>query len=158
MMDCGFKNQEGWFRYRAAAIIVENGCVLMAHNELVPYYYSVGGGVHLHETTEDAVQREVLEETGVTYNIEHLAFIHENFFMDETIAQGVPCHEITLYYLMKPNGSMMINSNSYTMGVKENMAWLPIHQLEKEFIYPTFFKEWLTKLPDHVVHIVTRQY
>jgi hypothetical protein len=56
-MDCGFTNEEGWFRFRAAAIIIEDGCVLMANNELAPYYYSVGGGVHLHETAEEAVKR-----------------------------------------------------------------------------------------------------
>lgn len=32
------------------------------------------------ETAEDAVKREVLEETGVAYEADRLAFIHENFF------------------------------------------------------------------------------
>ena len=32
------------------------------------------------ETAEDAVVREVFEETGVKYEIDHLAVIHENFF------------------------------------------------------------------------------
>ena len=72
-MDCGFKKENGWFRYRAAAIIVENGRVLFAKNELDNYYYSIGGGVHLGEKAEDAVKREVLEETGVEYEVKRLA-------------------------------------------------------------------------------------
>lgn len=32
------------------------------------------------ETAEDAVVREVYEETGVRYEIDRLAVIHENFF------------------------------------------------------------------------------
>jgi len=48
-MDCGFTNGDRWFRYRAAAIIIEDGEVLFAKNELESYYYSVGGGVHLGE-------------------------------------------------------------------------------------------------------------
>lgn len=32
------------------------------------------------ETAEDAVRREVREETGVDYEIERLAVVHENFF------------------------------------------------------------------------------
>ena len=40
-------------------------CVLFAGNELEDYYYSIGGGVHMGETAEDAVKREVFEETGV---------------------------------------------------------------------------------------------
>ena len=54
-MDCGFENGDGWFRYRAAAIIIEDGCVLFAKNELDSYYYSIGGGVHLGEKAEDAL-------------------------------------------------------------------------------------------------------
>jgi hypothetical protein len=45
--DCGFTQDNKWFRYRAAAIIVENGCVLFAGNEKDDYYYSIGGAVHM---------------------------------------------------------------------------------------------------------------
>ena len=31
--DCGFTKGNNWFRYRAAAIIVENDCALVAGNE-----------------------------------------------------------------------------------------------------------------------------
>ena len=31
--NCGFTQDNKWFRYRAAAIIVENDCVLFAGNE-----------------------------------------------------------------------------------------------------------------------------
>ena len=44
MPDCGFVNGKGWFRYRAAAIIIEDGCVLFAGNDRDDYLYSVGGG------------------------------------------------------------------------------------------------------------------
>ena len=65
--DCGFTKENNWFRYRAAAIIVEDGCILFAGNDVDDYYYSVGGGVHVNETAEEAVVREVFEETGVEY-------------------------------------------------------------------------------------------
>ena len=55
MHDCGFTKENLWFRYRAAAIIVENDCVLFACNELDDYLYSIGGGVHVGETAEAAV-------------------------------------------------------------------------------------------------------
>ncbi|WP_408645493.1 NUDIX domain-containing protein [[Clostridium] fimetarium] len=59
---------------------MENDSVLLASNEASDYFYSVGGGVHLGETSEEAVIREVFEETGVNYEIDRLVFIHENFF------------------------------------------------------------------------------
>ena len=76
------------------------------------------------ETAEDAVKREVYEETGVAYEIDHLAVIHENFF----------------------------NENQ---GVKENMYWLPIDELDKYKAFPTFMKEYLQKEHIGVEHIVT---
>ena len=80
MCDCGFTKENNRFRYRAVAIIVENDCVLFACNEKEDYFYSIGGGVHHGETAEDAVRREVFEETGVHYEVDHLAVIHENLF------------------------------------------------------------------------------
>lgn len=157
MFDCGFTKENKWFRYRAAAIIVEEGCVLFAGNELDDYFYSIGGGVHLGERAEEAVVREVFEETGVQYEIDRLAFIHENFFNDNTGAlKGLDCHEITLFFLMKPRGTKELHSNSYnTFGVKEEMHWIPIEDLDKYVAYPLFLKDYLSREHDGIEHIVT---
>ncbi len=149
--DCGFTIENNWFRYRAAAIIIENDCVLFAGNEKNEYLYSIGGAVHTNEKSEDAVIREVLEETGVHYEIDRLAVIHENFFEEN----GLLCHEIAFYYLMKSRGITELNSNSYTQGVKETMNWVPISSLDKYIAYPTFLKEYLQKRPNEIVHIVS---
>lgn len=154
-MDCGFTNAEGCFRYRAAAIIIEDGCVLMAKSERDPYYYSVGGGVHLHETAEDAVQREVLEETGAEYQVERLAFVHENFFKGPGNEDS---HEISLYFLMKPRGTQKLHDSGFTQGYREHMCWLPMERLNEYEAYPTFFKDKLKHLSSSVEHIVTREY
>lgn len=58
----------------------EENSVLVATNDACDFYYSIGGGVHLDESAEEAVHREVLEETGLPYEIDRLAFVHENFF------------------------------------------------------------------------------
>ena len=78
--DCCFTHEENWFRYRAGAIILEENSVLVATNDACDFCYSIGGGVHLDENAEEAVRREVLEETGLPYEIDRLAFVHENFF------------------------------------------------------------------------------
>jgi len=152
--DCSFTQDDNRFRYRAAAIIVENDCVLFAGNELVDYYYSIGGGVPIDEISEDAVKREVFEETGVFYEIERLAVIHENFFDGDN---GSRWHEVALYYLMKSRGTQELNSKSYTMGVKENMKWIPINDLDKYKAFPSFMKEYLRNEHKGIEHIVTRE-
>lgn len=154
--DCGFRKGNKWFRFRAAAIIVEDNCVLFAGNDIEDYYYSIGGGVHLGETSEEAVKREVFEETGVDYEVDRLAVIHENFFVGSSDLKGVDCHEIAFYYIMKPKGNKSLNSQSFAKsGVKESMHWIPIVELEKYNAYPSFMKEYLRSDYIGVRHIIT---
>ena len=155
--DCGFQKENNWFRYRAAAIIVEDGCVLFAGNANEDYLYSIGGGVHMNEKAEDAVRREVFEETGVHYEVERLAVIHENFFDGHGGSlDGLHCHEVAMYYLMKPRGTQKLHSDSYTYGgVKEEMHWIPIENLDKYKAFPTFLKDYLSGSQEGILHIVT---
>lgn len=156
MIDCGFTKQNKWFRYRAAAIIIENECVLFASNQNDDYLYSVGGAVHMGETAHDAVLREVFEETGVYYEIDHLAIIHENFFNGNATLKGLDCHEISFYFLMKPRETQELHSNSFSsFGVKEKMLWIPIKDLEKYKAYPSFLKEYLSAEHCGIEHIIT---
>ncbi|MDF2506072.1 NUDIX domain-containing protein [Clostridium sp.] len=140
-LDCCFTRNNNWFRYRV---------------ETSDYYYSVGGGVHLGETAEDAVLREVYEETGVRYEIERLAFIHENFFTNGGMFEGLECHEISLYFLMKSRGTQELNSNSYCLEGKEFMNWIPISELKNLKAFPTFFVDKLTNMTNKIEHIVTK--
>lgn len=63
-MDCTFKTKEGKFNFRVAAIIKNGTKILMANNPSdKSCCYSVGGRVRMNESLEDAVVREVFEET-----------------------------------------------------------------------------------------------
>ena len=153
--DCGFENERGWFRLRAAAIILEEGCVLLAQNVKDLYYYSIGGAVHLHESAEEAVLREVYEETGLHYEIDRLCFIHENFFKD---VAGKPFHEVAFYFLMKPRGDLKLMGHDVSMyGDAEHAVWVPLPQLPHLYAFPTFFRERLGSLPAGAEVITTRE-
>ena len=56
---------------------------------------------------------------------------------------------------MKAKGNQDLNSDSYTQGVRENMVWIPIYDLDKHTVYPTFLKEYLSKEYQGIEHIVT---
>lgn len=159
-MDCKLITDDKWFRYRAAAIIIEDGDILFAKNERDSYYYSVGGAVKVGECAEEAVRREVLEETGIAYEIERLAFIHENFFESDggTIEKGQKCHEVCFYFLMKPRGTKELKSESYIAGgIRESMHWLPIEKLKDYEAYPSFFAKEIQKIGENVKHIITKE-
>ena len=56
---------------------------------------------------------------------------------------------------MKPRGTQELKSNSTTQGVKENMYWLPIKDLNKYKAFPSFMKEYLCGEHTGVKHIIT---
>lgn len=70
--------------------------------------------------------------------------------------KGLHCHEISLYYLMKPRGTTNLNSNSLTrFNDRETMHWIPINEIDKYRIYPTFLKEYLLSSHSGIEHIIT---
>lgn len=153
--DCCFTCKEKWFRYRAGAIIIEDGCVLFAGNAKEDYLYSIGGGVHMGETAQAAVEREVFEETGIKYEVDHLAVIHENFFNENGGSlKGYDCHEISFYFMMKPRGTKELKSNSFTQGVREEMHWVPVCDLDKYKAFPSFLKDYLSREHSGIEHII----
>ena len=120
-LDCGFSRGDKWFRFRVGAIIIEEEKILFVRNRREEFYYTVGGGVHLGETSEEAIEREVYEETGLKYEVDRIAFIHEYFFNLEVDDIRRECQEISFYYLMKPMGRCMeITKESRTLGVRED--------------------------------------
>lgn len=152
--DLRYKSNGRLFSYRVGAIIIENGHVLLASNDVSPYYYSVGGAVKHCETAEKAIKREVFEETGVDYDIDRLVVIHETFFSGDGSVDGYKCHEICLYFLMRSRGTMEIDCHSFCSEGKEYMCWIPINKLKDVTAYPTFLSELLEEMPKEIIHIV----
>ncbi len=81
----------GLINLRVGAIIMRDGQILMAGNKIRPeYLYSVGGRIKFGESAEEAVIREVYEETGVHMEIDRLGFVHENYFYGDASSNLSP--------------------------------------------------------------------
>lgn len=154
-MDLTFKTETGKLNIRVAAIIIHDDKVLMV-KDTSPYYYSVGGRVKVNETSEEAVVREVFEETGLKLEIDRLGFIHENFFVEDVTKEQF--HEISFFYYMKNNEDMNIKFSTFTeSGVDINLHWIPLKQVANTYLYPEFFKTKLNSKSDRIEHIITKQ-
>ena len=93
---------DGFVNVRVGAIIEKDGKLLMVGNDRVSYCYSVGGRIQIGESAEDAVRREVFEETGCHLEIDRLGFIHEDFFRgDMGEKTGKLIYELAFYFYMK---------------------------------------------------------
>lgn len=153
--DISIKTNFGRYNYRVGAIIINDANLLMVKNSNAPYYYSVGGRVKFGESSTDAILREVFEETQIKFEIERLAFIHENFFIWEI--DNEPFHEISLFYLMKQQDTKNIKCNTIgENGGDEELYWLPLNKLNQYQLYPEFFKMELTNAIESVGHFITK--
>ena len=73
-------------RSGAKAIIIKDGRVLLnrcRHEDGTIYYDLPGGGQHPYESLEDAVRREVMEETGFEVSVLRFAALAEEIYTDE---------------------------------------------------------------------------
>ena len=150
-VDC----DDGILNIRVGAIIMKDGKVLMVGNARANYLYSVGGRIKFGETAEEAVVREVLEETGVKMEIERLGFVHENYFEGDALSNlGKLIYEISFFFYMQVPSDFAPISQSFTEDdSKEHLKWVSLDDNVK--IYPEFFKTELKKTIDTVKHFIT---
>lgn len=145
----------GLINIRVGAVIMQNGKVLMVGNGRSDYLYSVGGRIKFGETAEEAVVREVLEETGVRMEVDRLGFIHENYFVgSEPGRMGKLIYEISFFFYMKvPDGFSPVSGSFTEDHSKEYLEWVAPD--EGRTIYPEFFRRELGHPVDYVKHFIT---
>ncbi len=146
---------DGILNIRVGAIIMKDGKILMVGNERADYLYSVGGRIKFGETAEDAIVREVFEETGVKMEIDRLAFVHENYFFgDAPTNLGKPIYELSFFFYMKVPCDFTPVSESFAEDDStEHLIWVSLNDEIK--MYPEFFKTELTHPISAIKHLVT---
>lgn len=146
---------DGLINIRVGAIIMKNGRFLMVGNSHANYLYSVGGRVKFGETAEDAVIREVYEETGIIMEIDHLGFVHENYFYGDSSSNlGKLIYEISFFFYMKTPADFEPVCTSFSEGgSQERLEWISPDS-DKKF-YPEFFRTELAATQPGVKHFVT---
>ena|SRR5437879_6069235 len=81
------------FRIGVSAVIFEEGNVLLALRRDIAWWNLPGGGMEIGETVEEAVVREVLEETGLVVTVERLLSVYSKPQKQE-IVLGFICRRI----------------------------------------------------------------
>lgn len=86
-------------RCSSKALLIRGDEILLnccMHSDGTPYYDLPGGGQEPFEAMEEALIREVLEETGFTLQIDRFAAIAEEIYDDPALRTAYPqyCHRI----------------------------------------------------------------
>ena len=153
--DMAVQCENGLINIRVGAIILKDGKLLMVGNQRSDYLYSVGGRIKFGETAEQAVVREVFEETGIKMEIDRLGFVHENYFFGDAPTNfGKLIYEISFFFYMKVPNNFVPKCDSFTEDdSKEFLKWISLNDEKK--IYPSFFLTELKNLSKDVRHFVT---
>lgn len=128
-------------RIRAVAIIIKGGEILLMYRikNGQEYYTFPGGGVEKGETIEQAVLREVQEETTLVIKIEKMLYHHiydnntEQFFYLCLYVAGTP------QLGDGPETEEMKNSDNNFY----NPIWCKIEKLPQLLLYPLKIRNWL---------------
>lgn len=146
------------FYFRSAAIIIDDGHVLLHRAPHQDYWSLPGGRVEVGEASAATIARELIEELGpqVDARVERLLWVVENFFRLE----GEPCHTVGMFYLVTlGQSSIYLAKERPFKGVEAAhpahegedirliFQWFPLDSLADVPLYPTFLRERLVNLP-----------
>ena len=154
-IDCTVPIAGGLINLRVGAIIKKGDKFLMAGNDKDDFLYSVGGRIKFGESAQEAIAREVYEETGVELEVDRLGFIHENFFYgDYEKRKDKLIYEISFFFYMRVPEDFEPACESFTEDHhQEHLVWVTAES--EQTYYPEFFRTELAKPKDYVVHVVT---
>jgi 8-oxo-dGTP diphosphatase len=128
-------------RVRANGILIHQNSVLLVQLKTpifdYPYWMPPGGGLEFGETLQEAVKREMLEETGISVDVGELWFVNEYI--------NSPWHAIEFYFKCSYlEGELVVGkdpelTNQYII----NTAFVSFDEFLQLTLRPPFLKEQL---------------
>ena len=140
---------DGLLNVRVGAITIKDGKALTVKSQFGDYCYSVGGRIKFGETAEQAVVREVEEETGCTLSVDRLGCVSEVYFYnDSPKALGKPVYELAFYFYMNVPEDFALASDHIGDSV-EHFQWVAAD--EPVTLYPNFIREAIADPKPYVI-------
>lgn len=142
---------------RCAALIIHDEKVLLHKSTNTNYYATIGGRIGINENSEDAVKREVKEETGKEIEILSFRAIIESFFEKD----GKKYHEYLFLYdaEFKNEDDKKITHTMEAVEIhkkgKLQFEWINISDLIKIDVRPEIVKDLLLNKISNK-HIITK--
>lgn len=120
-------------RIRATAVVIKDGKVLLIHRKNEKEFYVFpGGGVEEGETVEQAILRELMEETSITVRINKI--LEHKIYDDRTENYAYLCDYISGEPHLAENSPEKIEMKD---GVEYyNPVWIDIKDLENLTVWP----------------------
>ena len=154
--DIKISNSFGNFKYRVNGILIHNNKILVVKMAKNSFYCLPGGHVKMGENSEDALIREMKEETGYEVHINDLITITENFFKRKDESKF---HELGFYYSVDLNSNEIINENMKQIedeDVNLEFKWVNLSEFKEIEFRPIELKEKIIKEDKVFKHIIIK--
>ena len=117
------------FRPSVYGIIIQDGKVLLSPQW--DAYDFPGGGVEKGETLEQALLREVKEETGLTVKKGEIIACEQDFFKNQNYHKGTPYHSILMYFICtNPEGEITTDGfDEFEKDYMKKAEWIDIDKV-----------------------------
>lgn len=130
----------------ARGLIRHGSRILVCRDRAGGYCYLPGGHVEFGESSDQALARELLEETSLTATIGPLLLAHESRF----VQQGRERHELNLVFLVEhlgeqtaPSASDERPSEVVSREDHIEFVWIDLAALPDLVLYPDAVRAWL---------------
>ncbi len=157
--DILFHTKDAVFSFRAAGLLIHDGCILLQHPVGDTAYAIPGGHVALGEECSQTLVREFEEEIGAKIVVDKFCWAMENFFSWDA---QTPCHQISLAFLISLSGenSIPLHGSFYGLETLEDhsykmeFCWVPLDTLSELELNPDQATELIRQgfdIPKHLI-------
>lgn len=134
---------------RAGIMIIKDNKLLLHKNDNRDNYCLPGGGIKFLESSEEAIKREIKEETGLDIKVDEFVSTIENLFEHD----GIKFHEI--YFIYKGSFVEDIDTDKIIInkeGKPIKYGFVDIDKIDDYYILPVVTKDILKNNNSHIIN------
>lgn len=154
MKDIQFIEDNSAFNCRVNALIIKDNKILLTRLKTDDFWTFIGGKIQFGESSEQAVLREVKEETGAELQIDKTIALIENFFH----LRGKDWHQYIFFYKLKADLEVFEGSRDLKDDPRGEIKWFSLDELNCLDIRPVCCLNLIDKPFNGVMHIINKEY
>ena len=138
-------------RLGASAVIVQDNQLLLVKfdaEDVGVHYNLPGGGVEDNELLEDAVRREVLEETCMQVDVERILFVFEYVPTEHRYKYGAR-HSVNVIFECEPQEHSEARMPDVPDKDQIDVCWIPLSELASVPLLPLVAEQYIRALQNN---------